>query len=365
MRRLLAALVAVALIAGAVVLRNIIDSDSGDGADSGADSESLQIICGTDLLVACNELARRASGDGADLNVTAEAEQVTAQRISSGELDLSGSTVWLAAGPWPEITEAGGAPMPALAGSDVLARSPAVIVARTDRMEAIAASCTEVSWACIGDHAGGEWSDLGGEATWGRVEVGLPEPDAGDGMVTVNQAVASRVGRTDFATNDLDSGPQSAEVSAWFDRLAVESKSNATSTSPLTRFLRLPGSLGVLGALESEAIEQLSTAAAADTITVVAPEPVATADVRLWAGSEKSLTSALQRLTDGGSTRLVRSLEGSGWRVVGADGTTSVPSDDNIGGARIDSLSTALPDGDGLPSPGVTSAIDTRWENAR
>jgi hypothetical protein len=363
------------MIGGALMVRTLINSDSDSDADSasgdGGTGDSLELICGTELLAACNEIAQQLASEESDLRVSMEAEQITAQRIADGELvlsgqaDSSGSTVWLAAGPWPEIAEASGLPMPTLAGSDVLARSPAVIVALKDRMEAIIASCTAATWACIGDHAGGEWTELGGESTWGRIEVGLPQTDAGDGMVTVNQAVASRVGSTEFATNDLDSGSEGGAVGNWFDRLATESNSNDASTTPLTRFLRVPGSLGVVGALESEAIAELSTAAAAATISVVAPQPVATADVRLWAGNDASLQDALDRLGGETNTALAASFTSAGWRAVATDGTTSVPPTDKIGEDSINSTSTALPEDDGLPAPGVISAVDSRWENAQ
>lgn len=358
MKRFLALLGAAVMVVGAIVVRDLLD-DSGDGGGGGAGGGgTLELICGPDLVPVCNEVAAHdGGGEGADpaVQVTVEAEQVTAGRLASGELTLDRDTAWLAAGPWPEITAAGGAELPRLAGSEVLARSPAVIVARDDRMAAIEATCGTASWACIGEQAGAGWTALGGESTWGRVEVVLPAPDTGGGTVAVNQAVASKVGTGDFATNDLDDDPATA---AWFDRLASESNDNETSTGPLEQFLRVPGSLGVVGTLEASAVTQLSRAAAADTLEVVAPEPVVTADVRLWAADEDTLATALDRL---GRERLSTALRDNGWRVVGPDG----PEAPSVrGGASIGSAATPLPDTDGLPAPGVTSAVNTRWESA-
>ena len=79
----------------------------------------------------------------------------------------------------------------------------------------------------------------------------------------------------------------------------------------------MPGSLGVVGALEAAAIAELSTAAAAGSLAVMAPEPVVTADVRLWAGDDGSLDSATDHL---GSEGIATALRESGWRVVGPDG---------------------------------------------
>lgn len=315
MKRFLAVIAAIALVGLAIVLRGLIDDD-------------LTLICGPELLAACNDLG----GEMENVNVVNEAEADTAARLAEGTLELDDSTAWLAAGPWPDIAAAQGPDMPELAGSDVLANSPAVIVARTDRMAAINAACGSANWSCIGDAAGGAWTALGGESAWGRIEVGLPDPDLGDGTVAVNQAVASRVGTSDFATNDLES----PEVEGWFDALAQQSKDNATSISPLTQFLRVPGSLGVVGALEAEAIQQLESAAVADELTTTVPEPTSLAEVRLWAGGDGDLASILDRLNE---DRVVGSMTENGWR----------------GGA---------PDADGLPEAGVMSAVNTRWEQA-
>lgn len=329
MKRLLALVAALAMVGLAIVLRGLIDDDSGDdGSSGGGDDGRLTLVCGPELLAACDYLE---TGDDG-ISVTIEDEAETAARLADGSLVLDAETAWLAAGPWPDIAASAGLDVPDLAGSEVLAHTPAVIVARNDRMEAINSACGSANWSCIGDAAGGQWTDLGGEAAWGRVEVGLPDPDSGDGTVAVNQAVASRVGRTDFATNDLDV----PEVEDWFETLAAESKDNASSISPLSQFLRVPGSLGVVGALEAEAISQLESAAVADELATTVSEPTSNAEVRLWAGDDDLLDSLLDRL---GQDRLTGALVDEGWRSGGPDTT-------------------------GLPAAGVMSAVNSRWEQA-
>jgi len=331
-KRFLALVAAVAMVGLAVVLRGLIDGgdagDGGSGSDDGADNGTLTLVCGPELLPACNELAREV----ADVTIVAEAEADTAARIADGSLQLDGSTAWIAAGPWPGIATASGLEVPELSGSEVLAHTPAVIVARNDRMEAINSACGSATWSCIGDAAGAAWTDLGGETAWGRIEIGLPDPDSGDGTVAVNQAVASRVGTTDFATNDLEV----PEVDDWFETLAAESKDNASSISPLSQFLRVPGSLGVVGALEAEAISQLESAAVADDLATTVPEPTSNAEARLWAADGDLLDSLLNRL---GQDRLAGVLADSGWR-------------------------SGAPDDTGLPAAGVMSAVNSRWEQA-
>jgi len=341
MNRVLAALAAIGLVAGAVLVRHQVD-----GGGSATSDIPLTVVCGTDLAPACERLGGQL-GDAA--KVTVEPEATTAQRLASGQLKLGRDTVWLAAGPWPEVTAAGGTAMPALAASDVLASSPAVIVARTDRMSAITSACPEAkaTWACIGGQAGQPWTQLGGQAAWGRVEVGLPVPDSGAGLVAVDQAVASKVGRSDFAINDIDDDPDTA---AWFDQLAAASNANVTGTTPLAHFLQVPGSLGVVGALESEAGPALRRAASGRTLQMVVPEPVAQAQVRLWGADRAATNDAVDRL--GGRGDIATALAGTGWRVP----DRSRPD----GAANMD-----MPADAGLPSPGVSSAVRTRWENAR
>lgn len=365
MKRLFAALVAVAMVLLAVLLRGLIDNDNGkdDGGGSGAGGE-LVVICGPELLAACNEIA--ADTDG--MRVQEEPEHITAQLLADGELDLDANTLWLAAGDWPAIVASGdptgdstGAQrLDELVPSGVLARSPAVIVGRSERIDAAVASCGNLDWSCVGDAAGDPWTDLGGEPTWGDVKVGLPDVDTGSGMVTVNQAVASRVGRSDFASNDLEA----PEVTQWFERLARESSSTARSAGslePLAELIRVPGSLSMAGALEADAVRELGRAASASAFTVVVPEPIATADVRLWGPDEETVTNTVERI---GAERIRDALGGTGWRIPDGDGSAPPPP----GAASIDadmaSPDTPLPEDSGLPPAGVVFTVNERWKEA-
>lgn len=346
MKKLLAVVGAVALVVGAVFLRRALDGD--EGADG---VEEMLVICGPDVAPACEALT--AEDDGIRVEIRPEA--TTAGEVTTGDVALDGSTAWLTAAPWPAMGAAAaqstGDDFPDLAGSAVLAESPAVMVARTDRMEAITEACGTPTWACIGGVAGGSWTDLGGEAAWGRVEVALPPATDGAGAVAVNQAVASQVGRTDFAVNDLDEDPATG---AWFERLASQSSSNQRSgLSPLQQFLRVPGSLGVVGALAAEADTEIARASTGSTLSAVVPEPRSTAVVRLWAADGDSLAAVAERVD---LSRLEQLLADAGWSVPGGGG------DD--GGTMVSEDQGPYPE-EGLPRAGVMSAVVTRWENVR
>lgn len=363
MKRFWALLAAVIMVLSAVLVRGLIHDGSGAGDPTKGSDANLALICGPELLAACNAIAKVTDG----VSVTEQPEQQTASKLASGQQELGENRVWLAAGDWPEITSAGlgsgagEAQMAELASSEVLARSPAVIMGRTERIDAALSGCETLDWSCLGDAAGSPWTDLGGEAGWGDVKVGLPDVDAASGMVSVNQAVASRVGPGGFATNDLDE----PTVAGWFERLARESASSGSSLEPLAELIRVQGSLSMAGALESDAVRELGNAASAGSFTVIAPEPVATADVRLWAPSKQTADSVIDRL---GAESLTAALSDTGWRIPGEPGAASQPPGGASIGADMPSLDTALPDTappdrSGLPSPGTIFTVNNRWKD--
>lgn len=362
MKRFVALLAAAAMVLVAVLVRGAMDGNEGSGGNGTSGSGGhgkLALICGPELLAACNAIAEKTEG----ISIDVQSEQETADLLASRDLELSENRVWLAAGDWPAITTQGGADLPELVPSEVLARSPAVIVGRTERIDAARSKCATVDWGCLGDFAGSPWTDLGGNATWGDVKVGLPDVDAASGMVAVNQAVASRVGSSQFATNDLEE----PTVSGWFEHLARESGEGTSSREPLAELIQVQGSLSMAGALEADAVRELRNAASAGSFTVIAPEPVATADVRLWAPNKQAVDDAID---DMGAEHVTAALSDTGWRIPQGPVDASPPA----GAANIDadmaSLDTALPDtapptGSGLPRPGTIFTVNTRWRDSQ
>lgn len=358
MKRFAALVAAAAMVLLAVVLRGMIDGDEGsDGAQHGSGARSdLRVICGPELRAACDAIAESADG----VSVTEQAEQETANDLASGELTLGEHTAWLAAGDWPAITSAGmgsgddGSQRLELASSAVLARSPAVVVGATERVEAAGSKCGTVDWSCLGAAAGSPWTEVGGEARWGDVKVSVADVDSAAGMVTVNQAVASRVGSSDFATNDVEQ----PAVAGWFEHFARESADDAGAQELLRRLIVEKGSLSMVGVLESDAVHELANTPSAGSFTVMVPEPVATADVRLWAENDQMLDHALERL---GARNLTGALGRAGWRIPTKGGTAYPPPGDANIEADMSSFDVALPGKPGLPSPGTTFTVNRSW----
>jgi hypothetical protein len=342
-KRLLALLVAVGLVGGAVLVRNRIDDSAGGG---GSGDTSLRLVCGTDLAAACRAVA---DADGS-IDLTVEDEAVTADRLVAATGTDVGFDAWVAAGPWAEIVaddraQAGTAGPGLGTPSKVLARSPATIVAQDDRAAALASACAgPVTWACIGRFAGLPWTEAGGSATWGTVKPGLAAPDTGASLVGLSQGVASQLGTTDYARNDFDD----PAVSSWFDQLVGAAKrSRVPGQTPLARFLVAPATFGAVGALEAESGPSVARAANRDGLMVIYPEPVSTADVTVTPPAGGKASDVLDRI---GADPLLDALAASGWRVPGR------PAADGVGGGP------SLPRSAGLPAPGVLQFLRGRWE---
>jgi hypothetical protein len=342
--RVLAVLAAAAMVLGAVVVR-----DRMDGVDGGAGGDRIDLRCGTEFVEVCRSLA--AEVDGVD--VTVEDEATTAAELVDLPRDAAAPfDVWLTTGPWPAMVDEArarsGRDTAALAAPTATgARSPAVIVGRADRFEALSAECGgPVTWACIGRSAGLPWTAVGGAPTWGVLKPGLPEPDGGTGLVVLAQAVASQLGRTDYASNDFDDDPT---FGPWFDQLVGAAKAaNPSGADPLTRYLVVPAEFGFVGALEATAGPAVARAAGRGEARTVVPEPVATASVSLVPAAGGRGAAAADRVGD----RLPALLAGAGWQVPGQ------PAAPGVGGGT-------LPETDGLPAPGVLEALRARWAAAR
>ena len=128
------------------------------------------------------------------MHVTVEDAGVTASRLETADA-VTGIDGWLVEAPWPEIVDEARARngLPDLFEADpaVLARSPLVMAMWNDRLEAIVGSCEDgaLTWKCVGNVAGKQWSTIGGEDSWGAVKPGFADPRTdGIGALVLAQA---------------------------------------------------------------------------------------------------------------------------------------------------------------------------------
>ena len=208
MKRLVAALAALGMVALAVVVRNAIDDDDGGGGgDSRADGD-LVVVCATDLADACRAL-------GASVVVRLQDPPATAAALADRSI-ASDADAWITSTAWLEVAESRA--RGALGEVRPVATSRAVVATAPGRLEAINSLCAgKEVWRCLGDAVGEPWSELGvGSPAWGELEVGLTAPDSAIGLTVLASAAAGYFDGGPFARNDLAEG----EFETWLGRLA-------------------------------------------------------------------------------------------------------------------------------------------------
>ena len=282
--RLAAVAAAVAMIAAAIVVRDrVID---GDPAGGGRDGNAVS-ICAVEL------------PDG-----VCDGERRVAETFTQLESTLDDEVVWITPGPWPSMLDAArgakGSPRffertQTLASTELVA-----VVFRTPPQ------CTAgLTWQCLGDAA------RAGEP------ISAPAVDTPTRLLVRAALVGGRLGRADYASNDLTDDP---EASTWISEVerAIEMRRSFSGAGDLSNFLAVRGAGGsVFLTTAAEA-----KAAGARSASIVVPEP--RARVAAVAGISRGAVpkGAEDRLREGG------------WKV---------PADS--GGD------------DGLPSPGVLLAL--------
>jgi hypothetical protein len=299
LRRALALLAAVGMIAGAVLIRSHLDDKN---APQPVDTRSgatgpLTIVCVTELENECAAIKT----DHPNVITQVEDAATTAQRLAKGDEHVDG---WLTMEPWADITNEL-ASTAIFASATPIASSPLIITMVKEREVVLAPNCPGgvVAWKCLGDYVGRPWTDVtGGVPSWGNITVGNPPLTSATGLLLFGNAVTGYFGRTDIATSDFTNDDA---FTAWRGRM----KATFTETDPFIAFVtQLPAKFAAVGVTTAEA--QTNVGAQADKIVVLNPNPQATAVVTMApvAGGERG--QEIQRLTEGQSTG--RGLEARG-----------------------------------------------------
>ena len=174
MSRILAVLVTIGMVAGAIYIRDRIDDDGGGG---GGGNGGAQLVCDPVLEAAC----RAVSGD-----VVVEDAATTAERVIGA--DSFEGDGWVTAGPWPAMVDE----LRETAGRTPLFGDGGRVVA-SSRMAVVGPAETPGPWRAVGDAVGG--SDL---------RLGWRDPASGLGVLQVGAFAVGFFDGPDFATNDFD-----------------------------------------------------------------------------------------------------------------------------------------------------------------
>lgn len=214
MKQLAAVAGAIAMIAAAIVVRDLVIEDDRPSIDRG----DLELVCASEL------------PDAACAGGKEEAVGTVLDGIRSGELRPD---AWLTAGPWPaiaaEATQGGDSSVASpFLDSVVVASTPLVVVVKRTPPQCEAA----ITWRCLGDAA----QDAG-------VRVAGPSDASGVRLLVRAAFLGGYLDRSNYASNDFRDDPAVADWLAAVDRGLQRGRSfGATS---LTDFLVKAGSADV------------------------------------------------------------------------------------------------------------------------
>jgi hypothetical protein len=339
------------LIGIAVLVRGAFDGDDGGGSasdDGGGGGGKPRLLCVTELEAVCNDLA-----DDNDIEVEIEQAGLSVDRIADlpdDQLRDLGFDGWLTFSRDAEIAAqrrerntfapATGDP------SDPIARSPLVIGIWRDRAAALDGACPGgVTWRCVGDFAGQDWTEAGGEPAWGRVKPAHADPETtGEGLLVIGQAASNFYGRTDLSIDDYADDA----FLAWFSRL--EDNARIEPSSPFEQMLVGGAALyDMVGTLEAEAGPQLARASRdrREQVRLLYPAPVATANVVYVPALDADGADDLDDLLTGDDGRAALAREG--WRVDGEPRAAGVPA------------TPPLPARENVPDAGSLQALLETW----
>ena len=266
MNRILAVLVAIGMVAGALYIRGRIDDDDGGGGSAGGDGNG-QLLCDPVLEAAC-----RAAGD----DVVVEDAGTTAERLLTADrLEFDG---WVTPGPWPAMVDAlrSAASRPELFGDggQVLASSNMALVAPPDAPS---------DWRTVGEAVGGD--DL---------RLGWRDPASGLGVIQVGAFAVGYFGGADFARNDFDPA-----FTSYLEAIQDEA---AVARTPLERRLQQGISFAeTVVSFQAEADRLLEEAAPGrrGDLQPLYPDPVV-AVVAVLAGTEDGASDLRDALDEQG-----------------------------------------------------------------
>ncbi len=198
-RRTIAVVVAVGLVAGAWLVRsNVLDDDSSGG---GGTAPVGTVVCVPDLAAACRE----AVGGAGEVELVVEDVDVTLARLA--EVEAAAAPVWVTLDPLPAVAadlRAAGRQPELLVETTTVASSPMSFVVDATRIETLTAECGDpVDWPCLGALAGRPWTDVDPDAAPGSVRPGFAaHPDTALGQLGVADAVTSYFAGAPISASD-------------------------------------------------------------------------------------------------------------------------------------------------------------------
>lgn len=281
----------VALVVAAFTLRAVRSGGSNVDGD-----RPTQVLCATDMADACAALA------SPDLEVRIEPPATTVARLAAG--DTLQADAWLTPRPWLDLARARAAATPTGdslgEASAVIARSPVVLIIRSDRRGPLETACNGViDWFCLARRAGEPWATIGGDTSWGAVSVAIDDPTRHtSGLLALAQMAATFSRRTPFDWRDLEA--TRSTLRSVIDRLPDPAERPA-----LDVMLDQGGSYDGAFSLEAGTRIAIASPRASGQLEFVAPAPTVRADAVLVPPAGATRTVDLDAVRD--------ALTANGW----------------------------------------------------
>jgi hypothetical protein len=202
-KRLGAVTLAVILILGAWIVRDRVIEDNGSSGDGDTPRAAQEIVCVEDLRDACLALADAHE----DLDIEIESAEQTLDDLVALE-EASEAAIWITMAPLPamlaDLRSVGNAPGLETEQLQV-ASSPIALVAAPERIDVLTLHCGgTLRWDCLGDVAGDEWSEIGGDERWETVRPAFSPIDSAIGLLGVADATVGYFGSRTIVTDDVD-----------------------------------------------------------------------------------------------------------------------------------------------------------------
>jgi hypothetical protein len=272
-RRIGAVVVAVALIAGALLLRSTVLGDDDADEPTGPTTSTTAAATAAGELICVNELADVCQGvraDHPDVRVSVQAAGVTLDALARLPDDAP-RPLWLTIQPYPAMLDAlrTGARLEPFAGTpEAVGASRLAIASAAQRATDLTTGCGDQPlWRCIGEHAGNDWSTLAPDAAAGdiRPAIGAADREA-VALASFAAAVSGYFGRPDIRSSDWQNDPA---FTPWVSRLlgAVDASALSAGTPLATMAIR-PSALDIAATTDAE-----RAALGGDRFTPNYPEP--------------------------------------------------------------------------------------------
>ncbi len=324
MKRVLALVAAVAMVAGAFVVRSkLIDSTDGSRQRRGtrATGTSLTVACAPELTEVCD------AARGSDIRVLPNSLDVDDAADSAPSIDA-----WLTYGPAPAIVNADAADQQKVfeAGT-VVASARLAVVAPDDRVAALVKHCraAKLTWSCLVRSAGLSWSAVAPDnpRLQGTVKVGVGDPASALGAILSGPLALATATQRDPGIDDIDAKSVARVVAS------VDQKPSGDELTDLT--IQGPAAFSAVVAPEGSARRAAaSTRGQGLGLVVIYPEPVATTVVVLTAPSGHKVPQAVLNAFDQPAAR--SALASAGWASATRGTTSGLPAPDVLSALRTE-----------------------------